>query len=263
MAGILENREKWNSYHWSRNGDEWSEPWGDSNQIWWGHLFPRIGAFLPTASILEIAPGFGRWTRYLKQFTDNYIGVDVAESAVNACREQFPGLRFFHNDGSSLSMAEDRSISFCFSYDSLVHVNPNVMRGYISELKRILTDDGAAFLHHSNLGAYKQKLASRKFCARLVPSWRLRKSLKLIPETHWRDPEVTAELVRGYCESAGLFCRQELISRIDTDGLMVDCFTLITRRPVYYALFENSAFGIAADTLRRCSELYRPPAFPE
>jgi SAM-dependent methyltransferase len=259
MPGIQENREKWNSYHWSQNGDEWSTPWGSSNQIWWGHLFPRIGSFLPAASILEIAPGFGRWTRYLKQFTSDYVGVDVAEEAVTACNREFPDLKFFHNNGFSLPMVGDRSISFCFSYDSLVHANRDVMKGYITELDRILTDQGAAFLHHSNLGAYKGTLQMRKAFAAFLPSTRMRRRLKLSPETHWRDPDVTAELVRDHCASLGLSCRQELISWIDTDDLQIDCLSLITRAPMKHVLTKNAGFGPDAKISRLCFDHYENP----
>ena len=34
----------------------------DCDSQWFGLIFPRIHAFLPTGTILEIAPGFGRWT---------------------------------------------------------------------------------------------------------------------------------------------------------------------------------------------------------
>lgn len=175
MAAVVENKEKWNNYHWSQNGDEWSQPWGDSNQVWWAHLFPRIGRFLPADSILEIAPGFRRWTRYLQQFTGHYVGVDVSEKAVDAARAEFPHLQFFLNDGISLPMIADRSISFCFSYDSLVHVNCGVMESYIRELNRVLTDTGTAFIHHSNLGAYRKALRFKKFAARFIPSYRVKK----------------------------------------------------------------------------------------
>jgi SAM-dependent methyltransferase len=258
MPSIQENQEKWNQYRWPQAGDEWSTPWGDSNQVWWAVLFPRIGKFLPTSSMLEIAPGFGRWTRYLQQFTEQYIGIDVAEAAVEACRKEFPKLQFQVNDGKSLPMVADRSISFCFSYDSLVHVDRDTMRAYVGELGRILTDTGVAFLHHSNLGAYEKILPTKQFLAKVVPSWRVRKRLKLIPETHWRDPAMTAELMRSYCDAQGLYCRQEPITWLETDDLMTDCFTLVSRAPMTYKREENRDFGKFSAQMKLCSDLYWP-----
>jgi SAM-dependent methyltransferase len=258
MPSLSENARKWNTYEWDQAGDEWSVPWGDSNQIWLGHLMPRIRRFLPAQSLLEIAPGYGRWTRYLRESTGNYQGVDVAQKAVEACRQQFPDLRFYRNDGLTLPMIDDRSISFCFSYDSLVHANSDVMSAYITELNRLLAADGVAFLHHSNLGAYRSSLEIRNRIATFIPTLLLKKRLKLIPDTHWRDPGVSAEFVKERCTQEGLYCRQELITWLETDGVLIDCFTLISRQPMNYALIRNYDFGEAlALNSQRCAEHYR------
>ena len=47
-------------------------------------------------------------------------------------------------------MVPEESIDFVFSYDSLVHVELDVMGEYIWQICRKLTPTGAAFLHHSN-----------------------------------------------------------------------------------------------------------------
>jgi SAM-dependent methyltransferase len=258
MPSIEWNRQEWNQYQWPQGGDEWSSTWGGSGQIWWGVLFPRIGRFLPAASILEIAPGFGRWTHYLQQFTERYIGVDLAEAAVDACRKEFPNLPFHVNDGRSLPMIPTRSIDFCFSYDSLVHVDSDTMRAYVAELNRILTDTGLAFLHHSNAGAYDKRMVAQRRWARFIPSWRVRQWLKLNPWLHRRDPQMTADRMRSYCESQGLYCRQELITWIETGDAMTDCFTLVSRAPMVYARWENRDFEKFAGQLKACSDLYRP-----
>ena len=57
---------------------------------------------------------------------------------------------------SSLPMVEDQSIDFAFSFDSLVHVESDVLMGYLAELARTLKPEGVAFLHHSNYGSYRR-----------------------------------------------------------------------------------------------------------
>lgn len=65
MVDIETNRELWgNNYSWDRYGDEWSDAWGGEDIQWYGTLLPRIQQFVPVARILEIAPGFGRWSKY-------------------------------------------------------------------------------------------------------------------------------------------------------------------------------------------------------
>src|SRR6266550_6857049 len=65
-------------YDWKDAGEEWSAPWGTSAAQWFGAILPRVRAFLPAETILEIAPGFGRWTYYLKDYCQELWIVDRA-----------------------------------------------------------------------------------------------------------------------------------------------------------------------------------------
>ena len=86
MPSIEENVYKWNEdYSWQSGGEPWSAPWGSSSAQWYGCIYPRIQRFLPAPTILEIAPGFGRWTEFLLSHCDTLIGVDVAPKCVEAC----------------------------------------------------------------------------------------------------------------------------------------------------------------------------------
>ena len=65
MGTSDENRKSWTKYDWQQQGDEWSEEWGGTEAMWGATILPRIRTFVPAASILEIAPGYGRCTQYL------------------------------------------------------------------------------------------------------------------------------------------------------------------------------------------------------
>jgi ubiquinone/menaquinone biosynthesis C-methylase UbiE len=125
MPSLDENKALWDkSYDWSRAGEEWSREWGSSYMQWHGTLLPRMRAFLPAASVLEIAPGHGRWTRFLKDFCSRLSIVDLSATCIEACRRRFAGasnISYFVNDGRSLDMVPDGSVDFIFSFDSLVH----------------------------------------------------------------------------------------------------------------------------------------------
>jgi hypothetical protein len=67
----VKNRQHWKQdYDWPKQGEEWSSVWGGSEAQWFATILPRIHAFVPTGTILEIAPGFGRWTTYLKKYCE-------------------------------------------------------------------------------------------------------------------------------------------------------------------------------------------------
>ena len=91
MPSVEENRRVWDStYHWNRAGEEWSSTWGSADMQWYATILPRIHAYLPAGTVLELGPGFGRWTHYLKDRCDRLILVDLSEKCIRACRERFP-----------------------------------------------------------------------------------------------------------------------------------------------------------------------------
>src|SRR6266536_1218422 len=76
-------------YDWKEAGEEWSASWGSSSAQWFGSILPRIHDCLPTRTILEIAPGFGRWTHYLKDYCEELSIVDRSSECIEACLREF------------------------------------------------------------------------------------------------------------------------------------------------------------------------------
>lgn len=74
------------AYDWVEAGDEWSMEWGGADVQCYGSLFPRIHAFVPAQSILEIASGCGRWTEYLKNICQHQFVVDLSDKCIQACK---------------------------------------------------------------------------------------------------------------------------------------------------------------------------------
>lgn len=238
MANVEKNLEVWQSWDWSQEGDEWSAAWGGTPALWYGALLPRIHAFVPTGTILEIAPGYGRWSQYLKDLCERLVMVDLAPQCIDHCRERFSEARnitYHVNDGRSLAMVEDQSVDFVFSFDSLVHADAEVIDSYLAQLAGKLKPDGLGFIHHSNAGAYPLVSA----LTRRTPH-RLRGPLvergALLDLSAWRAENMTADLFADQCERAGLACvSQELISwergRYLTDTLSVFAARETGRRP--------------------------------
>jgi SAM-dependent methyltransferase len=214
MPGLADNISMWNdAYDWSQRGDEWSDAWGGVSYHWWITLFSRIQAFVPTGRILEIAPGYGRWTNYLRDLCDELVAVDIAENAVAHCRQRFAGddrVSFHVNDGTSLAVAADRSVDLIFSFDSLVHAERDIIGGYLAEFARVLADDGVAFIHHSNTGAYEPGTYDPH-------------------NIHWRATTVSAQLVERLARDAGLSAISQETVAWGNETLLNDCFSVITR----------------------------------
>jgi SAM-dependent methyltransferase len=235
---VSENRRVWGKeYSWPGQGDEWSWVWGGAETQWHATILPRIRRFLPASRVLEIGPGHGRWTRFLIDYADEYIGIDLNPECVSACRARFAGVdhaKFVANDGRSLTAVADNSVDFVFTFDSLVHVEIDAIGAYLGELSRKLRPDGVAFIHHSNLGEHRAAVKLARFLSDAAEKSRLTRRifhrLRLISWEHWRAPSVTAQKLFDLCAGRGLVCvGQEIIDWGHDAPRMIDCFSIVTR----------------------------------
>jgi ubiquinone/menaquinone biosynthesis C-methylase UbiE len=241
--------------------------WGGSEAQWWGSLLPRLHAFLPAGKILEIGPGHGRWTRYLKEHCAELILVDLVESCIEVCRQRFADQRHITyqvSDDSSLSAVPDHSIDLAFSFDSLVHAEADVIEAYVRELARTLKPDGIGFIHHSNMGALRGQAA----LARVVPS-ALRRPLThkgiIVNLYACRAESVTAELFAHSCEFTGLACiGQEKISW-EYGRYLLDVISMCTPRGSRWerpnVVAENPRFMEEAESIAQSAAIYSTQSF--
>lgn len=154
----VEEQKFWNEEHyWIDGGNEWSEFFGGSDNLWNNIIYPRIKDYLK-GDVLEIAPGFGRITNYLKDIADTLIVVDLNQLCIDKCKEKFKDdVKCYVNDGRHLNMIPDNSLDFVFSWDSFVHMDEDVINCYLNEINRVLKTDGYSVIHHSFLsGGEKQ-----------------------------------------------------------------------------------------------------------
>lgn len=241
MATIAENLQAWNRDWPGQGGDEWSRVWGGPSAQWFGTILPRLKSYVPAATILEIAPGYGRWTQFLRPLADRLVLVDLSARCIDACRRRFTGcsnIEYHVNDGVSLAMIADRSIDLAFSFDSLVHAEADVLSSYLAQLAAKLRSDGVAFIHHSNF-------------AECAPGG--------AGNAHWRAASVSAEIVQAMCEAHGLACvTQELINWGQDE--LNDAITVAALRTSRWAgrrlVIRNHEFMREASYVARLAQLY-------
>jgi hypothetical protein len=255
MPTLKENARIWQEqYDWSRGGDEWSEAWGGEDTQWFGVILPRIEAFVTgdtgapkPDTILEIAPGFGRWSKYLKGLCRRLILIDLAPKCIEACRERFAGdshIEYLVNDGKSLEDVPNGAIDFVFSMDSLVHAEEDALDAYLAQLGSKLRRNGIAFIHHSNLGEFTSRLGK-------------------IPD-HNRARTMTGRKFKAKAESSGLRCMsQEYINWGGKD--LIDTLSVVARGDsdwtAPYRMVENRNFMAEADSCRERATLYGKARF--
>lgn len=239
MPTIRENISTWNNpATWDSfdSGDAWSTSWGNPNNQWLRVVLPRIQRYIPAGRILEIAPGFGRWTNYLKDLCNKLIVVDLNELCIQKCKERFSTdthIDYYVNDGKSLSMVPDGSIDFAFSFDSLVHVEADIMEAYLTQLAKKLKPDGVAWLHHSNVGSYRWLFLDRGNFH--VLSYGFTKLFGF--QSHFRSWSMTAEGFEAMAQKAGLITiSQELINWETKPRYLIDCISVCTPKNSIWAM---------------------------
>lgn len=251
MPSIEENKKHWGrGYHWPDNGHEWSVGSGGTPYVWHGIIMPRLSGFLPAANILEIAPGHGRFTKYLLEL-GHVTAIDVADECTRYCKSKFRSQRwrgrakFYTNDGLTLPMVPDNSIDLVFSWDSLVHAERDVIESYLKELFHKLRPGGSGLIHHSNLGNFPLDGPD-------PPA-----------NPGWRAPSMTWQLFQQFCRDAGLWCLSQE-PRTFAQKQMIDCFSVF-HRPLTpgpapeTVVLQNTDFYRETHNLKRISEMYRRP----
>lgn len=252
MPTIEQNLEKWDDDHnWIDEGDEWSTSWGGTENLWWWVLYPRIINFLKVKTILEIAPGHGRITKYLKNYCEKLIVVDLSPKCIEACKKKFSNdknIEYYVNDGKSLDMLKDSSIDFVISFDSMVHVEKEVLKSYLTQLRKKMTPNGIGFIHHSNLAMYSH--IGNKYLS-FKPPFFVRK--------HWRARTMSSKLFKNYCEKEGLNCLSQELINWGCKHLN-DTFSIFTVKDSKfnktYTEIKNYDFMKMADYARRISKVY-------
>jgi ubiquinone/menaquinone biosynthesis C-methylase UbiE len=238
MVSVSENKAIWDGdYRWQEAGDEWSAAWGSVPMQWYGTLMPRIHRYLPAGNILEIACGHGRWTQFLRNHCEQLVGVDLSKQCIDACKTRFAGdsrLRFVQNDGKSLDMIADESVDFIFSFDSLVHVDLTILGAYLAQFRRVLKQNGTAFIHHSNNGECPP------YHPRRIPKVRgVLRMMHVLEFHHLRDLSVSAAKVEGEARKHGLACAGQEINTWLTSRTLIDCFSTIVRSDSVPAVGAN------------------------
>ncbi len=196
-----ENVALWNTYDWSKHGEEWTRSAEWKSHMVEDYLVPHVPQ---GCTALEIGPGGGRWTDYLRHRTSRLVVLDLAERALELCRKRFAdasNIEYLLGSGCDIDLPE-QSVDAIWSYDVFVHINPVDTRAYFREFGRILKPGGCAVIHHPG-----------------PPT------SNAIRKQAWRS-DVTDQMVRHFVTESGL----ELVKQTQQHIKATDMIT-IARKP--------------------------------
>jgi ubiquinone/menaquinone biosynthesis C-methylase UbiE len=126
----------------------------DMDYHWESHVAPFLSKYaINYAHVLDLAAGHGRNSERLSRFSLNLTIVDINPDNIAFCKARFagrPGFRYVRNDGASLCAIRSNSITFFYTFDSMVHFDSDIVQSYILEAYRVLKPGGIAYFHYSN-----------------------------------------------------------------------------------------------------------------
>ncbi len=230
---VAENLRVWDrEYGWPEDGEEWQGqaiacgvPYAD----WKAALIERliVPYAAPGSTVLEIAPGHGRWTEALAARAGRLILVDLSPSCIAFCQERFrdhAGLAPFVGDGRSLPPALRAEVDLVWSFDAFVHIGPADIAAYLVEMRRVLRPGGLAVIHHANRRHWTLPLhGMRQLGPRGATLYRyLSLGLDEVQDG-WRSP-VSARRFRSLAKAAGLEVVEQLSRWGDGDRYGVPRF---------------------------------------
>lgn len=135
-------------------GDVYGLHWGDPDFveplafIKREYLLPLIQ---PEFTGVEIGPGGGRWTRYLKAIHRLYV-VDFHQDLLDELGRKFkePNIVPVKNNGDDFPNIGDGEIDFLFSFDVFVHFELPLVESYLRNMHRILKPGAKVLIHYSD-----------------------------------------------------------------------------------------------------------------
>jgi SAM-dependent methyltransferase len=120
-----------------------------------------------------------------------------------------PNVAYHRTSGWSLGLLEPDSIDFIWSFDSFVHMDAPVIRGFLSEFGRVLAPGGTAVIHHA--AKPRWVLALRPVTGRLGKPGQVVQ--RLLVQHRLRGDgfrsDVSAAMVAQWAARAGLRVREQ------------------------------------------------------
>jgi len=113
--------------------------------------------FVANKKVLDIASGNGYGTKILAEATaSEVIGMDIDEKAVEEANKIYELENLKYKVGSAEEITEaDKSFEVITSFETIEHLHNQ--EKYLSELKRVVTDDGLVFISTPNKEIFGNK----------------------------------------------------------------------------------------------------------
>lgn len=155
----LKNLVKRNSLLW---GEDVAEAYHGAAardmQVHWDQFIEPARTRHPIdySHVIDFACGYGRNTDFLLAWAEKVTMVDVNKHNIDYCKKKYannPRVSIKECNGYDLRDIPDKFCTFVYTFDSMVHFPPKIVKAYLPEFFRVLKPGGYALVHHSNYTA--------------------------------------------------------------------------------------------------------------
>ncbi len=114
-----------------------------------------LGDIVKGKVIVDAACGEGYGSMYLANRASKVIGIDISEETINTAKKIYKrdNLDYLCASIDNIPI-EDKSVDIIISYETIEHVDSKTQHGFMSEIKRILKDDGLLIISTPNKEVY-------------------------------------------------------------------------------------------------------------
>lgn len=166
-AGAVEAlRDTWSAYpaEWKQD-QKLSLGYETLGEEWGGPAFadfivdlvrPHLG---PDVDVLELGCGGGKFSQRLAPLCRSLVCTDISEAMIEHTRESLTAKGLGGNvsyrvlNGRDFQGIPADAVDFIFSYDVLLHVQPQNVFSYLVDARRVLREGGVFMLHQINLAS--------------------------------------------------------------------------------------------------------------
>jgi SAM-dependent methyltransferase len=106
----------------------------------------------PADDVLEIGIGGGKTAALLRPHCHSLTCADISSEMISATRERLgdDGISYVKVDGIKLAGIKAGSIDVCFSFDTMVHMEPRDIFNYLTQIPGLLRGKRLCVFHHGN-----------------------------------------------------------------------------------------------------------------
>ena len=138
-------------------------PWIEGAQIHYEHLhrYAFAAQFVKGRKVLDLACGEGYGSYMMAQEADSVVGVDIDERAINHAQSKYlrKGLHFIKGSITEIPIEGEREFDVIVCFEAIEHVKDHDK--LLSEVKRLIKDDGVFIVSTPNKAIYTDKLQYR------------------------------------------------------------------------------------------------------